>query len=163
MEIFIQGTVGGRRMTENEAIEVLSDFNKQVSTKADGAYQSTIGEMACKVAIKALEEIQQYRAIGTVEELKQLKGNGAFTGLELAQLAAMQMKVKEYQSIGTVEECREAVEKQKAKKPLNICIAKDGNKTVGTVGRCPCCNSIIDFSMIWCDDCGQQLDWSEKK
>ncbi len=43
-------------MTENEAIEVLKDFGKQVSVKADGAYQSTIGEKACDVAIKALEE-----------------------------------------------------------------------------------------------------------
>lgn len=58
-------------MTEQEAMEVLSDFDKQVSAKADGAYQSTIGEMACKVAIKALEEIQQYRAIGTVKECRE--------------------------------------------------------------------------------------------
>lgn len=43
-------------MTEQEAIEILKDFNKQVSAKADGAYQSTIGEMACKVAISALEK-----------------------------------------------------------------------------------------------------------
>ena len=57
-------------MTEQEAIEVLSDFNKEVSAKADGAYQSTIGEMACTVAIKALEEIKQYRAIGTPEECR---------------------------------------------------------------------------------------------
>ena len=50
-------------MTENEAIEVLKDFGKQVSVKADGAYQSTIGEKACNVAIKALKEIQKYRKI----------------------------------------------------------------------------------------------------
>lgn len=57
-------------MTENEAIEVLKDFGKQVSVKADGAYQSTIGEKACDVAIKALEEIQKYREIGTPEECR---------------------------------------------------------------------------------------------
>lgn len=57
-------------MTENEAIEVLKDFGKQVSVKADGAYQSTIGEKACDVAIKALEEVQKYRAIGTPEECR---------------------------------------------------------------------------------------------
>lgn len=57
-------------MTENEAIEVLKDFGKQVSAKADGAYQSTIGEKACNVAINALEEVQQYRAIGTPEECR---------------------------------------------------------------------------------------------
>lgn len=60
-------------MTEQEATEVLSDFNKQVSAKADGAYQSTIGEMACKVAIKALQEIQKYQAIGTVEECQEAR------------------------------------------------------------------------------------------
>lgn len=90
-----------------------------------------------EIMANALEEVQQYRAIGTVDEfkalkenwlnkfdslieyrkigtpdeLKQLKENGAFTGVELAQLAAMQMKLKEYQTIGTVEECRAAVEK----------------------------------------------------
>lgn len=47
-------------MTENEAIEVLKDFGKQVTVKADGAYQSTIGQKACNVAIKALEEIQRW-------------------------------------------------------------------------------------------------------
>ncbi len=57
-------------MKEDEAIEVLKDFGKQVSVKADGAYQSTIGEKACDVAIKALEEVQQYRAIGTPEECR---------------------------------------------------------------------------------------------
>lgn len=57
-------------MTENEAVEVLKDFGKQVSVKADGAYQSTIGKKACDVAINALEEVQKYRAIGTPEECR---------------------------------------------------------------------------------------------
>lgn len=58
-------------MTENEAIEVLNNFDMQVSAKADGAYQTTIGEMACKVAVKALTEIQQYRVIGTAGECRE--------------------------------------------------------------------------------------------
>ncbi len=58
-------------MTENEAIEVLNNFDMQVSAKADGAYQSTIGKNACRVAVDALKEIQQYRAIGTVEECRE--------------------------------------------------------------------------------------------
>ena len=44
-------------MTENEAIEVLKDFGKQVSVKADGAYQSTIGKKACDVAIRSLKKV----------------------------------------------------------------------------------------------------------
>ena len=50
-------------MKENEAIEVLKDFGKQVTVKADGAYQSTIGQKACNVAIEALTNIQQHRAL----------------------------------------------------------------------------------------------------
>lgn len=61
---------GGTTVNENEAIEVLKDFDKQVTAKADGAYQSTVGKMACDVAIKALEEVQQYRALGTLEECR---------------------------------------------------------------------------------------------
>ena len=60
-------------MTENEAIEVLNNFDMQVSAKADGAYQSTIGKNACRVAVDALKEIQQYRAIGTVEECRKAR------------------------------------------------------------------------------------------
>lgn len=46
-------------MTEQEAIEVLSDFNKQVTVKADGVYHTTIGEKACKVVIQAMEKQKQ--------------------------------------------------------------------------------------------------------
>ena len=46
-----------RAMTESEAIEVLKDFGKQVSVKADGAYQSTIGKKACDVAIRSLKKV----------------------------------------------------------------------------------------------------------
>ena len=96
-------------MTESEAIEVLKDFNKQVSSKADGTYQRTIGEKVCEVAIKALEEVQQYRALGTPDDLKTMKENGAFTGGELAQIAVSQMLLRKYTVIGTPEECQEAI------------------------------------------------------
>lgn len=60
-------------MNENEAIEVLKDFDKQVTAKADGAYQTDAGKMACDTAIKALVEVQQYRQIDTVEECRAAK------------------------------------------------------------------------------------------
>ena len=50
------------------------------------------------------------------QELRSLKEHGAFTGTELAQLAAMQMRLREYEQIGTPEECRAAMEKQKLSK-----------------------------------------------
>lgn len=94
-------------MTEKEAIEELKCYRAQSGT----SYPEEI-----EVAIVALEEIQQYRAVGTPDEMNQLKENGAFTGVELAELAIMQMKLKEYLAIGTPEECRAAVGQLKAAK-----------------------------------------------
>lgn len=115
-------------MKENEAIEVLKDFGKQVSVKADGAYQSTIGEKACNVAIKALKEIQKYRKIE-----KDLKENyhanvdiplimkhfieTVFKGEKHEGFCILTNEDKEaweaYRAIGTVEACRKAVEEKK--------------------------------------------------
>ena len=46
-----------------------------------------------------LEELKSYKDIGTPKELKELKENGAFTGLELAKLAIMQKELKEYKDL----------------------------------------------------------------
>lgn len=61
-----------------------------------------------------IDELQRYREIGTPEELQTMKDHGGFTGVELANIAAGQMKLKEYEAIGTPEECRAAVAKQAA-------------------------------------------------
>ena len=53
-------------MTENEAKILLN------SIKEDNNWGGSIPEVF-SIAIKALSEIQQYRAIGTVEELQELK------------------------------------------------------------------------------------------
>lgn len=132
-------------MIEKEAIEVLKDFDKQVKAKADGVYQTHIGVEACDIAIKAIEEIQQYREIGTVEEIKGLlvviseseedvDESGISVGLikNLVQLA-------KYRKIGTVEDFREAVEKQKPKKPLG------GRDIYGYEYKiCPECSAIVE-------------------
>ena len=69
-------------------------------------------------------------------------------------------EVQRYRALGTVEELRLAKEKQIQKKPLNITKVKDGNKHVGLIGKCPCCNDIVDESNIVCD-WGQKLDWGD--
>jgi hypothetical protein len=48
---------------------------------------------------KWLEELESYKDIGTPKELKELKENGAFTGLELAKLAIMQKELKKYKDL----------------------------------------------------------------
>ena len=63
-------------------------------------------------AIKALEEIQQYRAIGTVEKVREYKEIADnMEAVSMAALCVSLNKLKEYQKIGTPEECRAAVEK----------------------------------------------------
>lgn len=155
-------------MTENEAIEVLKDFGKQVSVKADGAYQSTIGEKACNVAIKALKEIQKYRKIE-----KDLKENyhanvdipllmkhfieTVFKGEKhegFCILTNEDAKVwEEYKAIGTPEECRTAMEKQTAKKMESP--------------WCPCCGKFLTTEYMnkryHCIHCGQLLEWEGER
>ena len=92
-----------------------------------------------------LEELKQYRTIGTPEELQAMKEHGGFTGVELANIAAMQMKLKEYEAIGTQEECRAAIEKQTAISREII----EGNYV------CPKCHNLMPYPG-YCG-CGQRL------
>ena len=102
-------------MNENEAIEYLQSRYLAVGSRVNPPKEECERHNeVIDMAIKALEEVQQYRAIGTVEELQTMKEHGGFTGVELANIAAMQMKLKEYEVIGTPEEL------QKAEKEENI-------------------------------------------
>ena len=126
-------------MTENEVIEELKyDCNELgKAIPCDTSWGKSF-ENAYAIAIKALEEVQQYRAIGTPEELRSMKENGAFTGMELAQLAAMQMRLKEYEKIGTPEVCRAAVEKQ------TETLTVDKAKTIAAKAICIGCGYLAD-------------------
>jgi len=110
-------------MTENEAIEELQ-ASIELAKMCTQNYERKREIQGYEMAIKALEEIQQYRAIGTVEE------------------------------------CREAIEKQKSKKPTEQ--FKLG--TSGRGGKCPSCKQYLDRSVdaMYCD-CGQKLDWSDEE
>lgn len=54
----------------------------------------------------------------------------------------------------------EALEKQLQKKVVDKSLVKDDGIAVGYVGKCPCCNEIIEDTTNVCD-CGQRLGWSE--
>lgn len=99
------------------------------------------------------EELEQYRAIGTVEQVKNQKEN----------LSVAYRIINDYESIGTVEECREAVEKQKAKKPRLNYKPKFFGRATYTCPRCGnCC--LEEFANErqnnrYCWDCGQKIDF----
>ncbi len=103
-------------MTENEAkavkfienikdhaVVMLDHIAKEEPNVSPLVYKGR--EEKANTILAMVSKLQQYRAIGTVEELQTMKEHGGFTGVELANIAAMQMKLKEYEAIGTPEEC----------------------------------------------------------
>ena len=154
-------------MTESEAIRRLKDHFR---VHDDGRPTPYLDE-AVSMAIHALEEIQQYRAIIglTPEDLKALEkdeiqtiGDVLKAFAELEQYRAIgtvkvfetviksQMeycnRMREYEKIGTVSEFRELKEKATAK-----------------FSPCPKCGSVRSLGDGFCYDCGTALDLSEGK
>lgn len=114
---------------------------------------------ACKCAISAIQELQEYQKIGTLEEMKMLKATH-FSGIELAKISCRLKQLEKYVDIGTLEEVRDAVEKQRAKKPKNV--ETEGYRYTDTY-RCPTCGGNFSGTGIadYCYHCGQKLNWSE--
>lgn len=104
-----------------------------------------------------LEELQQYRAIGIVDYINEA----------ILLTKADETLLSEYKAIGTIEECRKAKEKQTPKKPN---IWGDGYDDKGNMiydtYDCPNCGKSyeLDYQEYkYCPECGQAIDWSEKK
>lgn len=119
-------------MTENEAIARFKSCQENVGKCEKCGFYSCCGIYDMEdTAIKALEEVQQYRQIGTVEE------------------------------------CREAVDKQTAKKPTLIDYKKytnfvDNADFLQDAYWCPNCKRVVR-SGSFCRDCGQHIDWSDEE
>lgn len=149
-------------MTENEAktnLELVTNkwesaeemFSDSMDIIIDQEFVDTL-----YIAIKALGELPQYRAIGTVEELEtaskylQLVKKHGTVGKTIEECA-------EYEGIGTVEECREAMEKQRRKIVKN----QYGTNYVLKAGYCPVCGCGVTARWDYCQCCGQKLDWED--
>lgn len=115
-------------MTENEtkAVKFIENIKSHATVTLDhiAKEEPNVSPLVYKgreekanTILVMVEELKQYRALGTPEELKELKER-AFDGMELAQIAAALMRLKEYERIGTPEECRAAVEQRKDNKEL---------------------------------------------
>lgn len=149
-------------------------MNEQETIRWQNAFKKTYNGMskesdeACDMAIAALEEIQQYRVIGTVEKCRENKAIvEELSAIEMAEIYVMLEELKKYQSIGTPEECRSAVGKQKAKKTIYDKPLK--------VLECPSCGNylqkVLDDDATdgciphYCKKCGQKIsaDWREEE
>lgn len=116
-------------MTENEAIKEL-ETSIDLAKMCTQNYERKNEIQGYEMAIKALEEVQQYRQIGTVEE------------------------------------CREAVEKQTAKKPDYEGDGFSDGQLVYDTWICPCCGKHYEVDCdryYYCQNCGQHIDWSDEE
>lgn len=162
-------------MTENESIKELKaqietaesmiSYNMDFEPKHDNSVLENKIKTA-KMAISAIEEIQQYRAIGTVERFQQLAeqfkphvtDKTSCPERHCNKCDKYRKENEKYHAIGTVEECREAMERQRAKK-----VIIDHNGPIRNRGRSHCPNCGLDVSGRWiinaCFRCGQILSW----
>jgi hypothetical protein len=145
-------------MTENEAIEELKyDCNELgKAIPCDTSWGKSF-ENAYAMAIKALEEVQQYRAIGTPEECRK----SADICKAMAERRISLQNMEDYMKFEdecvkrgfTFNSLLEAREKQEPKKPTDRCMYKE----------CPACGEVeIEFCK-YCPSCGQKLDWRNEE
>ena len=80
--------------SENTKLETSDENANEVYKKTCILYANQEEQYA-----EWLEELKSYKDIGTPKELKELKENGAFTGLELAKLVIMQKELKKYKDL----------------------------------------------------------------
>lgn len=145
-------------MTENEALGYLKNSKRQKSM-----LEILPGSDIGNTIIKALEELKQYRTIGTPEECQ--KSVAVCKAMIARKITPENME--EYMRFEdecvkngfTFDSLLKAREKQTAKKVKSISQVKDGDSYVGLIGRCPCCGDILEEGTVWCD-CGQKLDWN---
>lgn len=180
-------------MTENEAIKITSNNATEKEINLKTLYQLVEkfnrghwGDIQLfedeenrysTVIEKVIEEIQQYRAIGTVEELQDMKNKYQEAVVDWRQ----------YRKIGTIEELKalkdinrvadnlskmERIEykalkeKNEPKKPYIQQIVKDFREH--DCYECPNCDCFVGYVSecqeehyqdIYCPNCGQKLDW----
>lgn len=119
-------------MTESEAIKKVKEFGLYHAI-GDLPY-STLTVKAFEMAIKALDEIQQYREIGTVEECR--------AAVEKQNVKPVCMRERGIHEKFIIKEyfCPQCGV------PLNVADESNNFKTL---------------KWIFCFTCGQKLDWSD--
>lgn len=110
-----------------------------------------------------LEELQQYRAIGTVDYIYET----------ILLTKADETLLSEYKAIGKVEECRKAMEQGKKKKPrVNTKRYKHLGHEFTSTYYCPNCKEQLinkdgtgfydGEKTDFCTRCGKAIDWSDE-
>lgn len=119
---------------------------------------------ACLIACEAIDELQALHNQGfSLERLKDIDFRKEIVEhINYDAYVSLQDELEEYREIGTLDEVREAVEKQKAKKPIED---RDHGIRYTEVYRCPSCNgSFLGKGFVkYCFHCGKKIDWSDEE
>lgn len=119
---------------------------------------------------EAISRIKDHMEIHRLKEPRAI-----YITVALSMAITALKEIQQYREIGTVEECREAVEKQKPKKPKEIlrhrggfemhhCPNCDTDYQVDRRykikdGYCPACGKLLDSAFRnYCANCGQTID-----
>lgn len=133
-------------MTENEVFEHISNLAGDYK-----CFDEKISHRESLILCNLIEEIQQYRAIGTVEEFKALKDINRIAD-NLSKMERIEFKALK--------------EKNEPKKPYIQQIVKDFREH--DCYECPNCDCFVGYVSesqeehyqdIYCTNCGQKLDW----
>ena len=130
-------------MTENEALEMIKSMTIHPNCEMLKAFEFQ------SIVIKALEDLEQYRAIGTVKGYER----AIESSIENYNLyREYKAKVQDFEAIGTIEEFKALKEKNVAKK---IDIWANGEE------HCPFCDKNLTtfYGFANCFSCGQKIDW----
>ena len=142
-------------MTENEALGYLKNSKRQKSM-----LEILPGSDIGNTIIKALEELKQYRTIGTPEECQ--KSVAVCKAMIARKITPENME--EYMKFEdecvkcgfTLKSLLEAREKQ-------IPYQLSRKQLVWGVGKCKCGVEFLDRQTGFCGNCGQKLDWEGER
>ena len=137
-------------MDESKAIKII---------KQEMGWESKSSTLrAFETAIKALEDVQQYRAIGTQEECqKSIAVCKAMIDRKITPENMEEYMTSEDECVKTeftFDSLLKAREKQTAKRP----------RIIGNAMICPSCPRCFkSASPTYCPSCGQMIDWGNEE
>lgn len=136
-------------MNYQEAIEALE--LKEITIEGNSRRVAEFFE-GLDIAISAMQELQEYKEIGTVkgyEDAIKAYNDCYFEKQELEQ------ELFKYKQLGDFAEVKSAVEKQKPRKPKKDYIYCHPEKW------CENCNNVVFINWKYCPKCGQKILWKE--
>lgn len=170
-KIFIQNAM---EQSKNVLAELMLIMPKVFAAKRKslGEYYSNLENckkeiQSCEVAIKALEEVQQYRTIGTPEECqKSVAVCKAMIDRKITPESMGEYMKFEDECVEcgfTLKSLLEAREKQTAKKIEIFNGQASCPNCKYLFGEMDIIKNLRTWNMPHCKDCGQKLDWSDEE